>query len=208
MLTLDSLSFERDDRPLFAGLSAVVAAGEILQVAGDNGSGKTTLLRVINRTLNPSAGRLLWRETPVDRCGAEYAANLLYIGHQAGIKSTLTAEENLRWLSRLQHSHNRLTVAQALERVGLKGYEDVPCHTLSAGQQRRVALARLHMSAARLWVLDEPFTAIDKSGVAALESVMEDHVARGGAVVLTTHQKLGIASVQTLQLGVNTERVW
>ena len=201
LLTLRGLSFERDDRLLFAGVNASVSAGDILQVSGANGSGKTTLLKVINGTLSPLSGERLWCGTSVSQCAVEYAANLLYIGHQAGIKSTLTPEENLRWLNRMQPAHDAVSITQALTLVGLQGYEDVPCHSLSAGQQRRVALARLHTSAARLWVLDEPFTAIDKYGVAELEVLLQKHTASGGAVILTTHQPLGIDAVQTLYLG-------
>lgn len=201
LLALQSLSFERDDRMLFCGLNAAVAAGQMLQVAGPNGSGKTTLLRLINRTLRPVSGELLWRGAAVATCALEYAASLLYIGHQAGIKSTLTPAENLHWLSRLQQFHSGVSIPRALARVGLQGYEDVPCHSLSAGQQRRVALARLHLSAAPLWVLDEPFTAIDKTGVAELETVLEKHSRRGGAVILSSHRQPGIDPAQTVQLG-------
>ncbi|MDM3869783.1 cytochrome c biogenesis heme-transporting ATPase CcmA [Porticoccus sp. W117] len=202
LLQLSDISFERDDRLLFSAVNASVAAGDILQVSGDNGSGKTTLLKVIIGTLAPQSGDCLWRGTPVHQCALEYASELLYIGHQPGIKSTLTPEENLCWLQRLslaeKSSH---TIADALGKVGLVGYEDVPCHSLSAGQQRRVALARLYLSTVKLWILDEPFTAIDRQGVTQLEQCMQQHVSEGGAVILTTHQPLSIDGVKTLHLG-------
>ncbi|MGS2724514.1 cytochrome c biogenesis heme-transporting ATPase CcmA [Porticoccus sp. GXU_MW_L64] len=205
LLQLRELSFERDDRLLFDAVSATVAAGDILQVSGDNGSGKTTLLKVIIGTLDARSGECLWRDTPVRQCRFDFAANLLYIGHQAGIKSTLTPEENLRWLQRLQlHEQTAISVVEALEKVGLRGYEDVPCHSLSAGQQRRVALARLYLTNAKLWVLDEPFTAIDRQGVTQLEQRLQQHAHSGGAVILTTHQPLAIEGVKTLHLGAAT----
>ncbi|MCV6605459.1 MAG: cytochrome c biogenesis heme-transporting ATPase CcmA [Porticoccaceae bacterium] len=204
LLQLCGLSFERDDRLLFSAVDATVAAGDILQVSGDNGSGKTTLLKVIIGTLAPQSGHCQWRGTSVRQCALEFASELLYIGHQPGIKSTLTAEENLRWLQRITlnpANDSATAIAEALAKVGLQGYEDVPCHSLSAGQQRRVALARLYLSSARLWVLDEPFTAIDRHGVAQLEQLLQQHVNGGGAVVLTTHQPLAIGGVNTLRLG-------
>ncbi|UTW45555.1 cytochrome c biogenesis heme-transporting ATPase CcmA [bacterium SCSIO 12696] len=202
LLQLCGLSFERDDRLLFSDLSTTVEAGDILQVSGDNGSGKTTLLKVLIGSLSAHSGECRWRGTPVQKCAYEYASELLYIGHQTGIKSTLTPEENLRWLDRLQGGSKPLeSLTDTLARVGLQGYEDVPCHSLSAGQQRRVALARLYISQAALWVLDEPFTAIDRTGVAALEQQLQHHVKKGGAVVLTTHQPLAIDGVKSLRMG-------
>ncbi len=120
----------------------------------------------------------------------ELARNLVWIGHAAGIKDVLTAEENLSWLSALHHPAPRASIWQALAAVGLKGFEDVPCHTLSAGQQRRVALARLYLEGPPLWILDEPFTALDKQGVAQLEEHLARHCEQGGMVVLTTHHTL------------------
>jgi len=130
---------------------------------------------------------------------------MLYVGHLAGVKATLTPEENLTWMMQLSPHLNKLTVYQALEKVGLYGFEDVPCHSLSAGQQRRVGLARLYLSSAPLWILDEPFTALDKKGVAEKETLIAKHLDRGGAVILTTHHLLKIPNknVRALNLDDN-----
>ncbi|MNF47199.1 Cytochrome c biogenesis ATP-binding export protein CcmA [compost metagenome] len=127
----------------------------------------------------------------------------MWIGHAAGIKGLLTAEENLRWLCALHQPAGREAIWQALEAVGLRGFEDVPCHTLSAGQQRRVALARLYLDAPPLWILDEPFTALDKQGVAQLEAHLARHCEQGGLVVFTTHHSMGLvpAGYRELDLG-------
>ena len=135
---------------------------------------------------------------------SELAHDLLWIGHAAGIKGLLTAEENLAWLCALHRAADREAIWQALEAVGLRGFEDVPCHTLSAGQQRRVALARLYLpDTPPLWVLDEPFTALDKHGVAQLEAHLARHCEQGGVVVLTTHHSLAHkpAAYRELDLG-------
>ena len=129
-------------------------------------------------------------ETGAARLGGELGSTLLWIGHAAGIKGLLSAEENLAWLCALHRPASREAIWQALAAVGLRGFEDVPCHTLSAGQQRRVALARLYLDAPPLWILDEPFTALDKQGVAQLEAHLAQHCERGGLVVLTTHHTL------------------
>lgn len=185
-----ALSCERDWRLLFERLDLQLSKGQMLQIAGPNGSGKTSLLRLLSGLMQPTSGevRLLGRSLESQR--DELARNLLWIGHAAGIKGLLTAEENLTWLCALHQPATRDAIWQALEAVGLRGFEDVPCHTLSAGQQRRVALARLYLSPPPLWILDEPFTALDKHGVRQLEEHLVRHCDQGGMVVLTTHHTL------------------
>jgi heme exporter protein A len=141
---------------------------------------------------------------PLNGQRAELARNLLWIGHAAGIKGLLSAEENLAWLCALHRPAERSAIWQALEAVGLRGFEDVPCHTLSAGQQRRVALARLYLEGPPLWILDEPFTALDKQAVAQLEAHLARHCQQGGLVVLTTHHTLSVkpAGYRELDLGL------
>jgi len=176
---------------LFEQLAFRLDAGDMLQISGPNGSGKTSLLRLIAGLRQPTAGDILLQGKALSEQRSELARNLLWIGHAAGIKGLLTAEENLAWLCALHRPASREAIWQALEAVGLRGFEDVPCHTLSAGQQRRVALARLYLAdTPPLWVLDEPFTALDKSGVAQLEAHLAGHCERGGVVVLTTHHSL------------------
>ena len=184
------LACDRDGRLLFEHLQVQVAAGDMLQVCGPNGCGKTSLLRLLAGLMQPTAGVVRLNGKPLNEQRSELARNLIWIGHAAGIKDVLTAEENLSWLSALHHPASREAIWQALAAVGLKGFEDVPCHTLSAGQQRRVALARLYLPGPPLWILDEPFTALDKQGVAQLEAHLAQHCEQGGLVVLTTHHTL------------------
>ncbi|MDR0279037.1 MAG: cytochrome c biogenesis heme-transporting ATPase CcmA [Paucimonas sp.] len=184
------LACERDWRMLFEHLELRVCPGDMLQISGPNGSGKTSLLRLLAGLMQPTAGEILLDGKPLKEQGSELARSLVWIGHAAGIKDLLTPEENLTWLCALHRPAGREAIWQALEAVGLRGFEDVPCHTLSAGQQRRVALARLYLDSPPLWILDEPFTALDKQGVAQLEAHLAAHCEQGGMVVLTTHHTL------------------
>lgn len=184
------LACERDWRMLFEHLHLQVAAGDMLQISGPNGSGKTSLLRLLAGLMQPTHGQVLLKGKPLAQQGSELARSLVWIGHAAGIKDLLTPEENLTWLCALHRPATRDAIWQALAAVGLRGFEDVPCHTLSAGQQRRVALARLYLDSPPLWILDEPFTALDKQGVAQLEAHLAQHCEQGGMVVLTTHHTL------------------
>ncbi|MDY7219063.1 cytochrome c biogenesis heme-transporting ATPase CcmA [Denitrificimonas sp. JX-1] len=188
--TID-LACERDWRPLFEHLNISVKPKDMLQVSGPNGSGKTSLLRLMSGLMQPTAGEVLVKGRRIQQQRGELASNLLWIGHAAGIKGVLTAEENLAWLSALHHKANYEQIWRALAAVGLAGFEDVPCYTLSAGQQRRVALARLYLeSAPALWILDEPFTALDKQAVTQLELHLAAHCNKGGMVVFTTHHPI------------------
>lgn len=191
---VDRLQFERDDQNTFEPINLIVDGGEILQIEGANGVGKTTLLRLLTSALQPASGSILFQGEDIRRCRYEYLANILYIGHQPGLKMTLTAEENLLWMSPASCSVN--DIRAALAEVGLRSYEDVPCYSLSAGQHRRVALARLLVSTATIWYLDEPFTAIDKQGVATLQALMRNHVDAGGCLLLSTHQDLALDGVR------------
>ena len=195
-LAATKLGCERDQRLLFENLDLTIGSGEILRIEGSNGSGKTTLLRILCGLFNQYEGALSWDQQPLQEVFEEYAARLVYVGHASGIKSCLTAEENLQWLSALRGdgSANVDSIWAALARVGLSGYEDVFCSSMSAGQKKRVNLARLYLNAGSgdLWVLDEPFSSIDRDGVADLEHLIEAHVKADGMVILTSHQALQV----------------
>jgi len=193
------ITFERDDVPLFSGVNFSLYPSRAVQITGANGAGKTTLLRIIAGSLMATEGDILWAGQSTRKQAAIYHSQLLYLGHSAGVKLSLTPRENLQWYFRLFPARS-LDIDNALLQVSLQGYEDVPCYSLSAGQQRRVALARLYLSSASLWVLDEPFTSIDVHGVVQLEELMKKHCTRGGALILTTHQQLGLDDIEVLEL--------
>lgn len=190
MLEAQGLSCIRDERALFTELSFAIHPGELVQVEGPNGAGKTSLLRILAGLSSPEQGEVMWQGESIRRNRDGYNQALLYIGHHAGVKEVLTPFENLSFFQKASGKKDHDAIWQALTQVGLVGYEDVPVAQLSAGQHRRVALARMWLSDAPLWILDEPLTAIDKQGVAHLVSLFEQHALKGGIVVLTTHQDM------------------
>lgn len=201
LLQAVNLQCERDGRMLFRDLSFSVAAGTLTRIQGPNGTGKTTLLRILASLSDSYSGAILWRGQPRARRREEFLRNLLYIGHRPGIKPLLTPLENLRALMAGRRQTDDETLRKALQGTGLAGFEDVPARQLSAGQQRRVALARLLISEEPLWVLDEAFTAIDHAGVAAMEALLVQRARRGGAVVVTTHHDLQLPDMARITLG-------
>lgn len=209
MLEAKNLSCVRDERTLFSGLSFSVNPGDLVQVEGPNGAGKTSLLRILAGLARPDDGEVRWRGENTRRSRERYHGELLFLGHQPGINAMLTPFENLRFYQRAARGGDGQAIWQALEQVGLVGYEDLPVAQLSAGQQRRVALARLYLSDSPLWILDEPLTAIDKQGVAELIRHFEQHAQQGGMVVLTTHQELAgsqrpVTKIRLLDAGRET----
>ncbi len=191
MLEVSNLTAIRDERILFEGLSFSIDSGELVQIEGRNGTGKTTLLRIVTGLADRDEGEIYWNQANIEDDRDSYHSDLLFLGHQTGIKRELTAFENLHFYQSVHSSKvTKDEIYQALTQVGLAGREDVPVAKLSAGQQRRVALARLWLSNQKLWILDEPLTAIDKQGVKVLESLFLQHAENGGIVVLTTHQDM------------------
>ena len=198
LLSVKGLCFERDDILVIDSVCLDLSDGEILQIEGPNGSGKTTLLRLLISALAPTHGDIYYRGARLSECRFEYLSNLLFLGHQSAVKMTLTPEENLNWMTGYSTTSEELLAA--LDSVQLTGYADVPCYRLSAGQQRRVALARLLISSAKIWFLDEPFTALDNQGVKLIEECMQGHVDVGGSVVLSTHQPIAMNAVRHYSL--------
>lgn len=204
MLEAINLTCQRGDRTLFEGLGLQLAAGEVLQVAGPNGAGKTSLLRMLCGLTQPVAGEVRWHGRPLAAAGEGFRRDLLYLGHQNAVKEELSALENLHVTTDL--AGTPLTDAEAraaLEQIGLGGRETLPAKVLSQGQKRRVALSRLLVSRAALWVLDEPLTALDVAAIGLIQSRLAAHVAGGGMVVLTTHQPVEVPGfgVRRIELG-------
>ncbi len=194
MLDAVNLSCERGERTLFAGLEFAVTAGSLLRVAGPNGTGKTSLLRMLCGLLEPAAGEVRWHGRNIRRQREEYWKDLVYVGHLNGVKEDLTVYENLKVAQAVAGRNvDHQTLRLALDAVGLALFEHTIARRLSQGQRRRVALARLFATTtAPLWILDEPFIALDQRGVAALSERLTSHVRTGNMVVLVTHQDVAI----------------
>jgi len=197
------LACRRGERLVFAGLSFRLAAGGALVLRGANGSGKTSLLRLLAGLIAPAAGRLTWGETPIDDDLAGHRARLHYVGHQDGVKPGLTPRETLDFWAALRGCGIRRRASildAALSAFALEPVADWPCRWLSAGQRRRLALARLSVTPAPLWLLDEPFTALDHDNQDRLERAIAGHRAAGGRVVLATHLPIEIGCTVGIEL--------
>ena len=201
------LACSRGYRDLFAGLNLQVQSGEILRVEGKNGSGKTSLLRILAGLAQPVTGVVLWQGVPIHDVESGYFQDLLYIGHKPGIKYELSAVENLCLSRALFGSRSQNGIEEALYQIGLYGFEDMPAAMLSAGQKRRVALAQLYLSPAKLWILDEPYTSLDVAAVALLEEVFRQHVQAGGMLIMTSHQPVHIDGCVTKRLALPDTRI-
>ena len=191
LLCTSDLACERDLRILYSGLNFSVKAGELWHIKGLNGAGKTTLLRQLAGLHAVDTGKVLVPNK---------ATRVIYIGHKLGLKEQLTADENLTWLAGLDGVSTQEQRYAALEQVGLRGYEENTVAQLSAGQKRRVALARLHLCKADLWLLDEPFTSIDQQGIVDEQGWLNQHTDSGGAVLMTSHQTINLSQVKILDL--------
>lgn len=199
-LVVEHLQCIRDDRVLFDDLNFSLSPSQLLQIEGHNGSGKTSLLRILCGLTLPTEGTVYWKKQDIQAIKSNYWATLAYIGHTHGIKAELTPLENLAMTRALATTPTSIDAAFALEQVGLYGFEDVPVRTLSAGQQRRVALARLLVIEARLWILDEPFTALDKSAIRKIEELLDAHAKEGGMAILTSHHTVNCFHASSIKL--------
>ena len=190
MLDIQNLECTRGDRILIRDLSFRLRAGELLHITGRNGSGKTTLMRTLCGLTLPYGGEIRWQGTPIRRLGEDYRRELAYVGHAHGFHGELTAVENLRVHACL--AEGQTEIEAALDRLGLSAQAGLPAKLLSQGQKRRLSLARLLVADRRLWILDEPFTALDVSSVLLVNDLIVAQLARGGMVILTSHQELGL----------------
>lgn len=208
-MTLQALDLccVRGERRLFKGLSFSLQAGQALRVRGANGSGKTTLLRTLAGLAHAEAGEVRWQGRGIAACRDAYHSQMIYLGHAAAVKDELLAWENLVCAARLHgRTLDRAAAEQSLAALGLGRASQLPARSLSQGQRKRLALARLHGAAgeaAPLWILDEPFNALDQDAIAALCAALERHFARGGMLVYTTHTDLALHPAQALELSLD-----
>jgi len=208
-LHLQHLAFQRNNVFLFDGLHLELQPGELLQVRGENGCGKSTLLRILAGYLRPETGTVLWRGKNIFQTLDDYSEAICFLGHQNGVKSHLTVYENLKLVSALSGVKcQRDSLKKILQVMGLSSVEKMQAMTLSAGQKRRLALSRFQLVLRRLWILDEPLTALDEAGHALFKNMLEKHLASGGMAVVATHHDLKINdTMKTLVLGGEEKKI-
>ena len=203
-LKADHLACVRSDIELFRDLSFELLPGQLVQIEGANGCGKTSLIRILCGLSRPAEGTVLWKNNEIEHCRGEYYADMAYVGHQNGLKGNLTCEENLQ----VSSIHNRfkkdVDIETILEQMGLAELIDEYAGKLSAGQQRRVALSRLLLTDAPLWILDEPFTALDHASRERMEGIFDTHCQAGGMVILTTHHHMTIPNTEVKLLKIDS----
>ncbi len=203
-LKVNKLQCIRGDRELFSDLSFELFDRQLMRLEGKNGTGKTTLLRTVCGLFVPDSGEILWLGETIKNQDEAYRKDLLYLGHNNAIKADLTALENLRINNSLAGATaTSADLMHALEKIGLYAFEDLPTRQLSQGQKRRVALARLILSKAKLWILDEPFVALDVAAVELLQNIIAKHVENGGMVILTTHQEVPLTSGEIIRVSLD-----
>jgi len=185
LLQARALAFARNEEPIFGPLDFALHAGDVVLIEGDNGSGKTTLLKVLSGLLEPTSGEVLLHDAPLTLAKLSHQVALL--AHLLGLKLELSALENLRFAIGLGGLRSGITPQLALASVGLEGYEDQPLRMLSAGQRKRVALARLLLVPVALWLLDEPYANLDREGIELVNRLLDNHARRGGAALITSH---------------------
>jgi heme exporter protein A len=201
MLSAHGIACVRGERRLFADLDLEICPGEWVHVRGENGTGKTSLLRILVGLSQPAAGEVRWQGEAIHDCRGSFHGDTLFLGHHGAVKEELTALENLQFDAALDGGRlDERACLAVLHQFGLLGRESFPVRYLSAGQKRRVLLSRLLTRRAKLWVLDEPFTALDTRAVAALTKLIADHTAAGGMAVLTSHQDIPLDGGRTITL--------
>lgn len=202
LLEVRAVNLWRGEQHLLRNVSFELAAGELLQVTGPNGVGKSSLLRIVVGLLPAESGEIRWPQDEEVADAGQFSNGVTYLGHMNALKADLTALENLLFAARLHHGIETSACAQALERLGMAHCADLPVRVLSAGQRRRVAMARVSLARTRLWVLDEPVTNLDVNGVGVVEQLMSEHLTRCGAIITAAHQTLlnGHARARSLAL--------
>jgi heme exporter protein A len=193
-LTVEKIHVWRGDRHVLKGVSLALGPGELLQVAGPNGTGKTTLLRVACGLLRPEQGRVAWCGHPIAGIRPQFQSALVYAAHEPALKGDLTALENLRYLVGLKRSIRTTELEAALERTGVAACAHLPVRVLSAGQRRRVALARVLAMQSPLWMLDEPFTNLDAAGSALVTDLLREHVSAAGMALVVAHHEIALSA--------------
>src|SRR3984957_9708346 len=202
-LCVEKVHVWRGDRHVLRGVSLELHPGELMHVSGPNGTGKTTLLRVVSGLLRPEKGSVAWQGRSITATAAEYQAALAYASHEPALKSDFTALENLRFTVGLKRRVTAAELRSSLERTGVGACADLPARVLSAGQRRRVAMARVLAMTASLWLLDEPFTNLDAAGTDLMSALLQAHVAGGGSALVVAHHELTLAC-DTDRLVLNT----
>lgn len=202
LLQTRDLSCVKDDRVLFEGLNISLNPGQILLVEGKNGSGKTSLLRILTGLSLPEEGEVLWQGSPIGDVGPDYYEQVNYVGHHDGIKRDLTCLENLR-LVQAMGKPQPIDLDEALEKVNLFRFGENFVSTLSAGQKRRLAMARLVVTEAKLWIMDEPFTSLDKASMAMFQTMFENHLDEGGVIVMTSHHDIEMPGSDVVRLDLS-----
>ena len=201
VLEARAIACMRGERELFSGLSLQVLPGQCLHIRGENGVGKTSLLRLLTGLASPEAGEVLWNGHSIKKDASEYHSQLLFLGHRDALKEDLSALENLRMYAAIDGiALSEQDAFASLWRFGLKGREDLPVNCLSAGQKKRVLMARMVTRRAQVWILDEPFNALDIHAVLELQGLIAEHLENGGLAVLTSHQPLAIPGLRVLDL--------
>ena len=198
----ENLTCERGGRTLFTELNFSLESGQSMIIQGENGAGKTSLLRIITGLSQPEEGKVLWNDENIEDIAEQFQANLQYIGHLSAVKRELTVRENLKLIMRLWPSDSSLSIPELAELVGLRKRLSVTCSRLSAGQLRRVSLARLFISVQKLWILDEPLTALDVGFISTIEERLQQHLQTGGIVILTTHRGIDLGNQETTYLTI------
>ena len=197
------VSYQIQFKPIFNNINFSLGEGELLHIIGANGSGKTSLLRLIAGLVQATTGKILWAKTAIDRCARTYREQFIYIGHTLGINDDLTPREHLRISRELQAQPSSMPIDEILKRVALYEQGDLLSKQLSAGQKQRLALAKLLLTKAPIWILDEPLSALDQSGRHFLVELITRHVSNGGRVIMTSHQEVNMPEISKKILKLN-----